>query len=462
MTNRPLFKVLCFAALLLVTALHSFASDTTLKYTLDVRATHRGDVYVLKAETLNLEIGIELLKRAANGEKFNISNLDAIKQAVINYILQGPVLEDGKQNFLYTDRYTGKTTNTTLNLSKGSYYLWVHGNGVVAHRYVTLHSNSSVDFDIRNTYAEVVSDPPGVIIYLDKKSTGYTTPATITVPLNKTTRLSVGMDGYYDAWKNVKGIQGNTEKAHFTLRKIEYGTISVSTFPQKANVYIDGTFIGQAPLENIKVEANKQVVVESRHEGYSSIKESIQIEPNMDKKVHQTLLLPKKYTHLGIAHATLINAEDTEFTQPAVGLEYGKYSGGSLFGAYATTSVFSTHLFTLMNKDEIPVLLIPEAPDVLIWDNVAGLGFFPGFQNTSLFLGVGLKLNALIPTGSTEPSPFMNKIGFGYDLRARLAHRLSPKAGFNASIGTDVVIYYALNGNHVMLTNTNIAAGWSF
>lgn len=397
-------------------------------------------------------------------EGYSIQNVDsaAIRKATIEHILKGPRLDNGNTNFLYTEGHTGKRTRTTLQLARGTYYMWVTGNDVITHRTVVVNGDTSVHFDVRNTYANVRSNPPGARILLDNKDTGIRTPALITVPMNKDTRLSVAMDGYYSAFKNVKGIQGDTEEINFELREVEYGNLNVSTVPNGAMVYINGKEMGTSPLQNIKVVANRDIVIESRKKGYTSVKETVQVSKDSNKQVHQTLLLPKTYRHINLSYLRITDLEGSDQSKPALGLAYGALEGESLFGTYGVTAIYSTLAFNAIAQEEGPIYTVGETPDIIVWDNTVGLGLFPSFKNASLFVGAGVKMNLLVPSGISEPAITATRIGFGYEIIGRLSYRISPKFGLNASISSDSVTYYRLRHNRFGISNLKVSAGITF
>ena len=92
----------------------------------------------------------------------------------------------------------------------------------------------------------VSSVPAGASVWLDGKSTGYKTPVTLTgIPAGSHT-VRCSMTGYIDESEEVTVTSGQTTSLMVTLKSQGplTGTISVSSTPTGARIYLDGTDTG--------------------------------------------------------------------------------------------------------------------------------------------------------------------------------------------------------------------------
>jgi hypothetical protein len=111
----------------------------------------------------------------------------------------------------------------------------------------------------------VTSNPAGATIYLDGASTGYTTPQTITGVAVRSHTVRCSLDGYTDQSQGVTVQSGQTTSVSFSLSPAQTptkalttsptltprttaGSLSVTSNPSGAIVYLHGTFRGVTPV----------------------------------------------------------------------------------------------------------------------------------------------------------------------------------------------------------------------
>ncbi len=100
----------------------------------------------------------------------------------------------------------------------------------------------------------IISEPDEAKVYIDDSYIGQT-------PLNNYS-LAIGnydfkitLDGYEDLLERFRVEEGRVTKGNFKLvPKTEVGSITITTNPSNAEVYIDNEYIGQTPLENYSLE----------------------------------------------------------------------------------------------------------------------------------------------------------------------------------------------------------------
>jgi len=93
---------------------------------------------------------------------------------------------------------------------------------------------------------DVTSSPAGATVYLDGKNSGYNTPATLPGISAGSHTVRCSMTGYTDASEDVTVTAGQTTSLMVTLQSQGplTGTISVSSTPTGARIYLDGTDTG--------------------------------------------------------------------------------------------------------------------------------------------------------------------------------------------------------------------------
>ncbi len=93
---------------------------------------------------------------------------------------------------------------------------------------------------------DITSSPAGASVWLDGKSTGYKTPVTLTGISAGSHTVRCSMTGYIDESEEVTVTAGQTTSLMVTLKSQGplTGTISVSSTPTGARIYLDGTDTG--------------------------------------------------------------------------------------------------------------------------------------------------------------------------------------------------------------------------
>ncbi len=98
----------------------------------------------------------------------------------------------------------------------------------------------------------VFTNPVGATVYVDGKLWGQapSTGLSIELDANVVHRISASMPDYEDAWVDVQLAANETRSITLTLQPIQKtGTVSISTSPSNALVYINGYLKGVTPLK---------------------------------------------------------------------------------------------------------------------------------------------------------------------------------------------------------------------
>jgi hypothetical protein len=93
---------------------------------------------------------------------------------------------------------------------------------------------------------DIQSNPAGAAVYLDGKNTGYKTPATISGVVAGSHTVRCSLSGYTDQSQTVTVNAGQTTSVTVTLQSQApvTGSISVSSSPNGARIYLDGADTG--------------------------------------------------------------------------------------------------------------------------------------------------------------------------------------------------------------------------
>ncbi len=146
------------------------------------------------------------------------------------------------------------------------------------------------DVDKRPTIAEgsisIMSNPSGANIYFDGTSKGITSSTLIDIPIGSHT-VKLTKSGYNDILKTVTIISGQTISFSESLIA-QTGSISVSSNPSGANVYLDGTSKGTTPitLHNVPIGSHTVKLTKS---GYTDISKSVTVSSGKTASVSTTL-----------------------------------------------------------------------------------------------------------------------------------------------------------------------------
>jgi hypothetical protein len=187
--------------------------------------------------------------------------------------------------------------------------------GQLASVTVTLQGQAPVTGSI-----SVSSTPTGARIYLDGADTGYTTPRTISSVTTGAHTVRCTLTGYTDQTQSVTVNPGKTTTVRMTLvRQLPVtGSISVSSTPAGAGIYLDGTDTGFKTPRTISGVTAGAHSVRCTLTGYTDQTQSVTVSAGQTSTV--TLNLPAVVSGTGSIYIT---------SQPSKALVYldGKYLG---------------------------------------------------------------------------------------------------------------------------------------
>ncbi len=134
---------------------------------------------------------------------------------------------------------------------------------------------------------KVTSIPTGAQIILDKKSTGYETPATIGgLSVNKPHKVKLEMQCFVEMIEDIEVAENDTITVHFNLSKTRH-PLTVESIPHGAELYLDGDHRGATPMSFTSVRQGKHVLKLIK-EGYESREMDISV-PCPDARISITL-----------------------------------------------------------------------------------------------------------------------------------------------------------------------------
>jgi hypothetical protein len=137
----------------------------------------------------------------------------------------------------------------------------------------------------------VSSSPPGARIYLDGTDTGYTTPRTISGVTAGTHMVRCSMSGYTDQSQSVTVSAGKTSTVKLTLARqgLVTGSVSVSSSPTGARIYLDGTDTGYTTPRTISGVTTGTHTVRCSMSGYTDQSQSVTVSAGKTSTVKLTL-----------------------------------------------------------------------------------------------------------------------------------------------------------------------------
>ena len=133
----------------------------------------------------------------------------------------------------------------------------------------------------------VESMPDGAAVFINRDFVGYT-------PLTYTARggsydLQVQADGYETFSQRVTISNGQQTGIHAHLNQVRRtGTVSFHSQPNRADVYVDGRYLGTTPLNNQEIEAGNHTVRFER-DGYEASTVSFNVSANSRQTVNGSL-----------------------------------------------------------------------------------------------------------------------------------------------------------------------------
>ena len=120
----------------------------------------------------------------------------------------------------------------------------------------------------------VTSSPAGADIYLDGEATGKKTPAQLEVSPGEH-QVEVRMSGFLTQSKSASVAKNEVSRVEFSLTRGK-GALTVMSEPMEAEVYLDGTLKGNAPI-TIKDITTGEHELKLHKQGYAPHTETIQI-----------------------------------------------------------------------------------------------------------------------------------------------------------------------------------------
>jgi uncharacterized caspase-like protein len=125
----------------------------------------------------------------------------------------------------------------------------------------------------------VSSNPTGASVYLDGKSTGYKSPVTLTGISTGSHTVSCSLSGYTDQSQTVTVNAGQTASVSFTLQGQApvTGSVSVSSSPTGARIYLDGTDTGYTTPRTIGSVTAGAHTVRCSMTGYTDQSQSVTV-----------------------------------------------------------------------------------------------------------------------------------------------------------------------------------------
>ncbi|WFN33774.1 PEGA domain-containing protein [Methanogenium sp. S4BF] len=135
---------------------------------------------------------------------------------------------------------------------------------------------------------QVSSSPSGAAVYVNNVYYG-TTPHTVSNLPAGNNDLKLTYSGYNDYRDTVKIIAGQTTSTYASLQaQATYGTLSVSSSPSNANIYLDGSYKGTTP-RTIGGLSQGAHTLEITMPGYQEWTNTVQIHSNQVSYVTATL-----------------------------------------------------------------------------------------------------------------------------------------------------------------------------
>ncbi|WAI02543.1 PEGA domain-containing protein [Methanogenium organophilum] len=191
--------------------------------------------------------------------------------------------------------YYGTTPHTVSNLPAGNNDLRLTYSGykdyqdtinIVAGQTQTTYA--SLTAEVTYGTLSVSSTPSGAAVYVNSVYYG-TTPQTVSNLPAGNNNLRLTYSGYKDYQDTINIVAGQTQTTYASLTaEVTYGTLSVSSTPSNANIYLDGAYKGTAP-RTISGISEGVHTLEITMPGYQEWANTIQIHANQVSYVTATL-----------------------------------------------------------------------------------------------------------------------------------------------------------------------------
>jgi hypothetical protein len=200
------------------------------------------------------------------------------------------------------------------------YYMEVEELGTDPNNPDTDGDGKRDDVDEKPTIAEgsisIISNPSGASVYLDGAYMGKT-PLSLDNVISKSHIITVKKTGYDDKTLSLSLSAGGAENLDVLLESLS-GSISISSNPSGANIYLDGTFKGTTPttLSNVPTGSHAIKIAKS---GYNDISKSVTVSSS------QTTYISENLESIIISHPTAaVTEEQTSSPTYNKGISYEK------------------------------------------------------------------------------------------------------------------------------------------
>ena len=238
-------------------------------------------------ETISeIKIGTHLVEARKEGyetwsENIEITdkeyNLTATLEEKTGYIdIQS---EPSNATILLDGKKTGLTPEIIQNIKPGIHQVEIRADGFKSWSNsveVTAENKSVVNVSLQKASGSinVKSAPENAKIYIDGKEVGITPTTLSFIPIG-THEIEVKIDGHKE-WKKSIVVKKDKETSLNAVLQINIGSINVESFPEKAEINLDGNNVGNTPkrLTDITVGTHE---VEILLDGYVTWKKTIKV-----------------------------------------------------------------------------------------------------------------------------------------------------------------------------------------
>ncbi len=219
-------------------------------------------------------------------------NLTATLKVKIGSFTIISVPEDAKAYI--DDKEVGTTPLTISAPSPGKhsvearmegYEAWSRSIDFVQGKAITL----TATLQIKSCTASITSEPSNAIVFIDSKEVGKT-PIVITDPSPGNHAIDLKMDGY-ETWNKSIDFGKGKEIAITANLQMKAGSISISSDPSEAIIYLDGKKSGKTPEAITDLNPGTHLI-EVRMDGYEEWSESVDIKADRENSLTAKLLKP--------------------------------------------------------------------------------------------------------------------------------------------------------------------------
>ena len=186
--------------------------------------------------------------------------------------------------------YVGTTPLENYKLSTGKHSVVVKKNDYQDYKTtVTIEPGKTKKLEVTLSKApgtlKIASEPSGAKVYIGGDYKGKT-PLTLNLaPGTYTVKLT--MKDYEDYTTTVTLSPGDVKSLSITLTP-KFGSLTVTSEPSGAEVYLDGDYVGTTPLENYKLSTGEHEV-KVKKSGYATFTKTITIKPGETTSMKATL-----------------------------------------------------------------------------------------------------------------------------------------------------------------------------